>query len=74
MVFLGGGQGRIQRFWEGGVDQKVGFIRYEENIKNALKWRKLEISTFISKKVVCFIRKSYLNLKVTNYICFIWNN
>ena len=36
----------------GGVDQKVGFNRNEEAIKNALKWRKPDISSFISKKVV----------------------
>ena len=58
----------------GGVDQKVGFNRYEEAIKNALKWRKPDISSFISKKVVFFIRKSYLNLKMTNHICFIQKN
>ena len=56
------------------MDQKVGFNRYEEAIKNDLKWRKADISSIISKKVVFFIRKSYLNLKMTNYICFLWDN
>ena len=38
----------------GSVDQKVGFKRYEEAIKNALKWRKPDLPSFISKKVVFF--------------------
>ena len=61
-------RGGSRDFGKGGVDQKVGFNRYEEAIKNALKWRKPDISSFISKKVVFFIRKSYLNLNMTSYI------
>ena len=41
----------------GGVDHKVGFNGDEEAIKNSLKWRKPDISSFI--------RKSCLNLKMT---------
>ena len=46
------------------MDQKVGFSIYGEVIKIALKWRKPGISTFISKKVVIFIIKAFLNLKL----------
>ena len=49
------------------MDQ-IFFTRYEEAIKNALKWRRPDLSSFISKKVLFFIRKSYLNLNMTSYI------
>ena len=55
----------------GCVDQKADFNLYGEAIKNALKWRKLDISSFVSKKVVIFSTKHYINLKCTNNICFI---
>ena len=69
-------QGRIQRFWKGGggVNQKGDFNLYGEAIKNALKWRKVNISSFVSKKVVIFSTKHYINLKMTNNICFIKND
>ena len=75
MVVRSHGIGAIREILErgGGVDQNF-FTRYEEAIKNALKWRKPDLSSFISKKLDFFIRKSYLNLKMTSYICFIWNN
>ena len=41
----------------GSLDQKVGFNRYEEAIKNALKWRKTDISSFISKKAVFLLKR-----------------
>ena len=53
-----------------GMDLKVGSDMHGETIKNALKWRKLDISTFISKKVVNFSTKHYIDLKMTNNICF----
>ena len=53
---------------EGAWPRKFYFTRYEEEIKNALKWRKPDLSRFISKKVDFFIRKSYLNLNMTSYI------
>ena len=56
-------RGGSRDFGKGGVDQKVGFNRNEEAIKNALKWRKPDISSFISKKVVICVKKSYLSLK-----------
>ena len=37
--------------WGAVVDQNF-FTRYEEAIKNALKWRRSDLSSFISKKVV----------------------
>ena len=64
-------QGRIQRFWKGGGDQKVDLNIYGEAIKNALNWRKPDFFSFIRKKGVVFIRKSYLKLKRTNHICYI---
>ena len=42
---------------KGGMDQKVGFNRYEEAIKNVLKWQKTYISSFISKKVVFLLER-----------------
>ena len=53
------------------MDHNVDFAMQGEAIKNALKWRKPDISSFISKKVVIFVKKSYLSLKMTNGICFI---
>ena len=47
----------------GGVDHYVDFAMHGDAIKNDLKWRKPDISSFISKKVLIFIKKSYLSLK-----------
>ena len=45
------------------MDQKVGFNAHKEAIQNALKWRKPDMSIFISKKVVIFIKKVLSKLK-----------
>ena len=63
-------RGGSRDFGKGAVDQKADFKLYAEAIKNALKWRKLDISSFVSKKVVIFSTKHYINLKCTNYILF----
>ena len=59
-------QGGSRDFGKGGVDQKVNFNLYGKAIKNALKWRKLDISSFISKKVVIISTKHYINFRITN--------
>ena len=60
-----------QGFWKGGGDQKVDLNIYGEAIKNALDWRIPDFFSFIRKKCVVFIRKSYLKLNMTNHICYI---
>ena len=40
------------------MDEKVGFSVHNKAIKNALKWRKPDISIFISKKESLFKLKN----------------
>ena len=44
-------RGGSRDFVKGGIEQKDDFNRPEEAIKNALKWRKPDISSFIIKKL-----------------------
>ena len=47
-------RGEYRDFGKGGGawTRKYYFTRYEEAIKNALKWKKTDLSSFTSKKVV----------------------
>ena len=49
------GRGDNRDFGKGGAWTRKFYINmYEEAIKNALKWRKPDLPSFISKKVVFF--------------------